>query len=417
MTTSSYSKIFAHAKSVTGHVARLSDATRNSILIQLSEAVGSESAAILAANQCDLARMQPSDPKFDRLLLNKDRLAAISADIARVASLRSPLNVSLEERRVPSGLHLRKVSVPIGVVGMVYESRPNVTLDVAALCIKSGNVAVLKGGSDAADTNSELSRVIGDVLGRNGIDRGVVTMLPPGREATQALLNAVGFVDVVIPRGSQGLIDAVRRESKVPVIETGAGIVHTYVDESAEVAASAEVVFNAKTRRVGVCNALDCLLVHTSLSSRLPELVGKLAQKQVVLYVDQDSMQALSGSYPSDLLHPATSESYGTEFLDYKMAIRLVASLDDAIAHIRTFSSGHSEAILTSDPEQAQRFLNEVDAAAVYVNASTAFTDGGEFGMGAEIGISTQKLHARGPMGLESLTSTKWLVSGEYSVR
>jgi glutamate-5-semialdehyde dehydrogenase len=417
MTSSSYSELFAHAKSVAGHVARLSEPARLALLDQLAAAIRSEAEAILSANRADLARMDPADPKYDRLLLNPARLAAISADIERVARLASPLGVTLDERTVANGLRLKRISVPIGVVGMVYESRPNVTLDVAALCLKSGNVAVLKGGSDAADTNAALAKVIGDVLERNGVDRGAVTMLPPEREATQALLTAVGLVDVVIPRGSQALIDAVRRESRVPVIETGAGIVHVFVDASAEVAASARVVFNAKTRRVVVCNALDCLLVHASIFKSLPELMAPLASEQVILYVDEPSMRVLSGSYPAELLQPASPEHYGTEFLSYKMAVRQVDSLDEALDHIRRHGSGHSESILTSDEANAERFLSEVDAAAVYVNASTAFTDGGEFGMGAEIGISTQKLHARGPMGLAALTSSKWIVRGDYSVR
>jgi glutamate-5-semialdehyde dehydrogenase len=417
MTSSSYTELFAHAKSVTGQVARLSESARLAVLDQLAAAILSEAESILSANRADLTRMDPADAKVDRLLLNPDRLAAIAADIRSVARLASPLGVVLEQRTVPSGLRLTRVSVPIGVVGMVYEARPNVTLDVAALCLKSGNVAVLKGGSDAADTNSALAKVIGGVLERNGIDRGAVTMLPPGREATQALLTAVGLVDVVIPRGSQALIDAVRREARVPVIETGAGIVHVFVDASADIAASARVVFNAKTRRVGVCNALDTLLVHQSLGSSLPELVAPLQAKDVVLYADEPSMRVLNGFYPSHLLVAASPEHYGTEFLSHKMAIRQVASLDEALDHIRTHGSGHSESILTSDEAHAERFLNDVDAAAVYVNASTAFTDGGEFGLGAEIGISTQKLHARGPMGLAALTSSKWIARGDYSVR
>lgn len=417
MTSSSYSELFAHAKSVAGHVARLSEPARLALLDQLAAAIESEAEPILAANRADLERMDPADPKVDRLLLNPERLAAISADIRSVARLASPLGATLEERTLPNGLRLKRISVPIGVVGVVYEARPNVTLDVAALCLKSGNVAILKGGSDAADTNAALGRVIGEVLERNGIDRGAVTMLPPEREATQALLTAVGLVDVVIPRGSQALIDAVRRESRVPVIETGAGIVHVLVDESAEVEASARVVFNAKTRRVGVCNALDCLLVHARISAMLPDIVAPLASKNVILYVDDPSMRILVGSYPSELLVSAKPEHYGTEFLSHKMAIRQVASLDEALDHIRTHGSGHSESILTSDEANAERFLHEVDAAAVYVNASTAFTDGGEFGLGAEIGISTQKLHARGPMGLAALTSSKWIARGDYSVR
>jgi glutamate-5-semialdehyde dehydrogenase len=417
MITSSYSEIFARAKSATRFIAGLSDATIQHILNDIADAILTDSEIILTENQKDVDRMDPSDPKLDRLRLTSDRLNSIAGDVRRVAQLPSPLNLTLEETSVPSGLHLVRKSVPLGVVGMVYESRPNVTIDVAALCLKSGNVAVLKGGSDASFSNAALVNSVHQVLATHHIDPSVVTLLPPTREATQALFQAVGVVDVVIPRGSQALIDAVRRESRVPVIETGAGIVHTYVDSSADIEKSSIVITNAKTRRVSVCNALDCLLVHTSNKVFLQELVSPLASSHVIIFADSESYDILISTYPNHLLHPAEPEHFGTEFLDYKLAVKIVSGLDEALDHIRTHSSGHSEAILTEDSANAQRFLNEVDAAAVYVNASTAFTDGGEFGMGAEIGISTQKLHARGPMGLAALTSSKWIVTGDYSVR
>lgn len=417
MTTSSFSEIFARAKSATRSISGLSDVTLQQILNDIADAILSDSATILSENQKDVDRMDPSDPKLDRLRLNTDRLKSMIADVRRVAELPSPLNITLEEKSVPSGLHLIRKSVPLGVVGMVYESRPNVTIDVAALCLKSGNVAVLKGGSDASFSNAALVKSVHQVLATHGLDTSVITLLPPTREATQALFQAVGFVDVIIPRGSQSLIDAVRRESRVAVIETGAGIVHTYVDSSADVEKSSIVIANAKTRRISVCNALDCLLVHTSNKWLLSDLVAPLATSNVMIFADTESYDILRSTYPMHLLHPAKPEHFGTEFLDYKLAVKIVSGLDEALDHIRTHSSGHSEAILTKDAASAQRFLNEVDAAAVYVNASTAFTDGGEFGMGAEIGISTQKLHARGPMGLVALTSSKWIVTGDYSVR
>ncbi len=417
MTTSSFSEIFARAKSATRSIAALSDDIIRIILNDIADAILTDSETILAENRKDVDRMDSSDPKLDRLRLTSDRLKAIAGDVRRVAELPSPLNITLEEKSVPSGLHLVRKSVPLGVVGMVYESRPNVTIDVAALCLKSGNVAVLKGGSEASYSNAALVNSVHQVLATHGLDPSVITRLPPTREATQALFQAVGYVDVVIPRGSQALIDAVRRESRVPVIETGAGIVHTYVDSSADIEKSSAVIANAKTRRVSVCNALDCLLVHTSISTSLPDLLAPLTSSNVILYADAESYGILRSTYPNHLLHPAEPDHFGTEFLDYKLAVKIVSGLDEALDHIRTHSSGHSEAILTEDVDNAQRFLHEVDAAAVYVNASTAFTDGGEFGLGAEIGISTQKLHARGPMGLAALTSTKWIVTGDYSVR
>jgi glutamate-5-semialdehyde dehydrogenase len=318
---------------------------------------------------------------------------------------------------VPSGLHLEKITVPLGVVGIIYEARPNVTLDVFGICFKSGNACVLKGGSDAENSNRVIVGVIRSVLASEDINPDVVTLLPSDRQSAEWLMNAVGFVDVIIPRGGKNLIDYVRSNARVPVIETGAGIVHTYVDESASREKSKTIIFNAKTRRVSVCNALDCLLVHKSRLGELPDLVSDLASKQVIIYADEPAYASLVGSYPEPLLKHAQPEHYGIEFLDYKMSIRTVSNIEEALAHIAEHSSRHSEAILTEDDATAKRFLAEVDAAVVYVNASTAFTDGAQFGLGAEIGISTQKLHARGPMALAELTSYKWLVKGSGNVR
>jgi glutamate-5-semialdehyde dehydrogenase len=318
---------------------------------------------------------------------------------------------------MPNGLNIKKVSVPLGIVGVIYEARPNVTFDVFALCFKTGNVSVLKGGSDAEYSNKAIIAVIHEVLAKHSINKNVAILLPPEREATEALLNAIGYIDVLIPRGSQSLIDRVRQQSKVPVIETGAGIVHTYFDETADLQKGSEIVFNAKTRRVSVCNALDCLIIHSSRLSDLPKLSESLANKQVDIYADDEAYASLEGHYPTSILHKAQPEHFGTEFLSLKMAIKTVNGFDEALDHIANHSSKHSEAIITENADHAAAFLNKVDAAAVYVNASTAFTDGAQFGLGAEIGISTQKLHARGPMGLQELTSYKWIVQGNGQIR
>ncbi|HVV55256.1 MAG TPA: glutamate-5-semialdehyde dehydrogenase, partial [Mucilaginibacter sp.] len=323
----------------------------------------------------------------------------------------------LSEKTMPNGLHISKISVPLGIVGVIYEARPNVTFDVFALCFKTGNVSVLKGGSDAEYSNKAIISLIQGVLQKHGINPNVVTLLPPEREATEALFNAIGYIDVLIPRGSQQLIDRVRQQSKVPVIETGAGIVHTYFDKTADAGKGAAIICNAKTRRVSVCNALDCLVIHSSRLTDLPALAKPLAEKEVEIYADKRAHAALTGNYPAALLHQAQPEHFGTEFLSLKMAIKTVDSFAEALDHIAKYSSKHSEAIITEDAAHAADFLNKVDAAAVYVNASTAFTDGAQFGLGAEIGISTQKLHARGPMGLQELTSYKWIVRGDGQVR
>lgn len=389
----------------------------NDTLLMLADAAVDDISSILEANRKDLDRMPESDPRYDRLKLTGQRIRDIAADIRNVAALPSPLGLILEHKTVKSGLDLQKITVPLGVIGVIYEARPNVTFDVFSLCLKSGNACILKGGSDAEHSNRYIQTVIKRVLASAGLDEDIVALLPTDRQATTELLQAVGYVDILIPRGSQNLINFVRDNAKVPVIETGAGIVHTYFDKSGDVAKGAAIIFNSKTRRVSVCNALDCLIIHASRLQDLPELVARLAEKNVMLYADERSLAQLRTKYPANLLYPAEPQHYGTEFLDFKMSIRTVDSLAAALDHIHTYSSKHSEAIVAEDEKTVQTFLHTVDAAAVYANASTAFTDGAQFGLGAEIGISTQKLHARGPMALRELTSYKWLVRGNGTVR
>jgi glutamate-5-semialdehyde dehydrogenase len=361
--------------------------------------------------------MDPEDPKFDRLKLTGERIQAIAKDILNVASLTSPLGNVLLKKELANGLQISKTRVPIGVVGVIYEARPNVTFDVFSLCLKTGNACILKGGSDAAFSNKAIISLIHNILIKHGINADVATLLPAEREATEALLHATEFVDVLIPRGSQQLIEFVRQNAKVPVIETGAGIVHTYFDEKGDLEKGKAIIYNAKTRRVSVCNALDCLLIHKNRLNDLPEIAKQLDDAGVEIYADAESFKSLEGKYSESLLKPASNEHFGTEFLSLKLAIRTVNSLDDALRHISKYSSKHSEAIISEDVLAIEKFLNAVDAAAVYANTSTAFTDGAQFGLGAEIGISTQKLHARGPMGLEELTSYKWIVRGNGQVR
>jgi glutamate-5-semialdehyde dehydrogenase len=409
--------IFQGTQHASRSLGQLAPDKINTILHDVAEAAVAQIPFLLAENEKDLARMSPEDPKYDRLKLTEARIQAIAKDIQQVAALASPLGQVRLQNTLPNGLQLTKVSVPLGVVGIIYEARPNVTLDVFSLCLKTGNACILKGGSDAAASNEAILQVIHQVLRKHEIDINIVTLLPPDRQATEALLQAVGYVDVLIPRGSQALIDFVRKNARVPVIETGAGIVHTYFDETADIEKGKAIISNAKTRRVSVCNALDCLLVHQSRLKDLPVLAAPLAEHKVELYADTEAYKYLQETYPPELLKPANAEHFGTEFLSLKMAIKTVPSLDDALDHIANYSSKHSEAILSEDPEHIEQFLNSVDAAAVYANASTAFTDGAQFGLGAEIGISTQKLHARGPMGLEELTSYKWIVRGNGQVR
>ncbi|MBV5315602.1 MAG: glutamate-5-semialdehyde dehydrogenase [Prolixibacteraceae bacterium] len=389
----------------------------NQVLLDVAEAAIENTAFILQENAKDLSRMDPSDPKYDRLMLTVDRIKGIASDISNVASLPSPLGRILSETSRPNGLQITKISVPFGVIGIIYEARPNVTFDVFSLCLKSGNACVLKGGSDANDSNVAIVKVIQEVLRKHDLDENILSLLPVDREATTELLNAHGLVDLIIPRGSQSLINFVRENSSIPVIETGAGICHTYFDEFGDISKGKDIVYNAKTRRPSVCNALDCLIVHENRLNDLPLLTELLPQSQVVIYADEKAYQMLDGKYPSELLEHATEESFGTEFLSYKMAIKTVADLDEALDHIATFSSKHSEAIISENQDALEIFRKSVDAAAVYCNVSTAFTDGAQFGLGAEIGISTQKLHARGPMALEELTSYKWIVDGDGQIR
>lgn len=410
-------RVFVEAREAALAIATLNDGTIAKTLCAVADAVDAEAESVLAANRDDCSRMAKDNPKFDRLLLTRERLAAITADMRRVAELPSPLGKIISENIRPNGLRICKVSVPIGVIGVIYEARPNVTLDVFSLCLKSGNACILKGSHDAEATNEALVKIVRSALAANGVPAGACSLLPLPREATTVLLNAVGEVDLAIPRGSRALIDFVRDNARIPVIETGAGICHVYFDASGDVEKGREIVFNAKTRRVSVCNALDCLLVHRSRISDLPQICGKLAEKNVEIFADDYAFAALSGNYPENLLHRATPESFGTEFLDYKMSVRTVPALEGALAHIARHGSHHSEAIVAENPETTSEFLKRVDAACVYANASTAFTDGGQFGFGAEIGISTQKLHARGPMGLEALTTYKYLVEGSGQVR
>lgn len=412
-----YKQFLEEARRATRSLATLDAARINQLLKDVSAAALEKTDFLLQENQKDLNRMDSQDPRYDRLKLTPERIRDIAADMVNVADLPNPLGRVLSEKSLENGLRVSKVSVPLGVVGIVYEARPNVTFDVFSLCFKTGNVAVLKGGSDAEASNRAIISVIHEVLQRHGIDPRIATLLPAEREATQALLDAVGYVDVVIPRGSQQLINYVREHARVPVIETGAGIVHTYFDESADVEMGTSIILNAKTRRPSVCNALDCLLIHRNRLSNLPDLLRPLAEKEVVVYADERAYSELKGNYPERLLQPATPDHFGTEFLSLKMSVKTVDDLEGALDHIATHSSKHSEAIVSDNPEHVERFVRSVDAAAVYANASTAFTDGAQFGLGAEIGISTQKLHARGPMGLEELTSYKWIILGQGQVR
>jgi glutamate-5-semialdehyde dehydrogenase len=361
--------------------------------------------------------MDKADPKYDRLKLSEERIKGIASDIRNVASLPYPVGRILSETVRPNGLKISKISVPFGVIGIIYEARPNVTFDVFSLCLKSGNACILKGGSDAIDSNTAIVGLIRDILKKHDIDENTLTLLPSGREETAQLLNAHGFVDLIIPRGSQSLIDFVRKNSTIPVIETGAGICHTYFDETGDDEKGRLIINNAKTRRVSVCNALDCLIINENRLCDLPFLTELLIKSNVEIFADEKAYNALTGYYPDNLLKHATVESFGTEFLSYKMAIKTVASFDEAVKHISKYSSKHSEAIISENNENIKMFMKMIDASSVYSNTSTAYTDGAQFGLGAEIGISTQKLHARGPMALEELTSYKWLIEGDGQIR
>ena len=415
--TTNLNETFAAVQVASRELALLNDDIINQILNAVADAAIAETPFILAENEKDLARMDKNDPKYDRLKLTEERLKGIAADTRNVATLPSPLGKVLKESIRPNGMKLTKVSVPFGVIGIIYEARPNVSFDVFSLCLKSGNACILKGGSDADCSNRAIISVIHEVLKKFNINPHIVELLPADREATAALLNAAGYVDLIIPRGSSGLINFVRENAKIPVIETGAGICHTYFDEFGDVNKGAAIIHNAKTRRVSVCNALDCTIIHEKRLTDLPMLCEKLKDSHVIIYADAQAYQALENRYPAELLEHAKAESFGTEFLDYKMAVKTVKSFEDALGHIQENSSKHSECIVTENKERAALFTKIVDAACVYTNVSTAFTDGAQFGLGAEIGISTQKLHARGPMGLEEITSYKWVIEGDGQTR
>ena len=382
-------------KAASRQLATIPDDKRNEILLAVADAIIANKERILRANTEDLAKMDPKNPLYDRLQLTDKRLDDIATDMRNVSKLPSPLGHILKETTLPNGLRLKRVSVPFGVIGMIYEARPNVTFDVFSLCFKSGNACVLKGGKDADYSNRAEVDIIHEVLEANGINRDVVTLLEATHEATAEMLNAVGYIDVCIPRGGRKLIDFVRDNAKVPVIETGAGVVHAYFDEFGNLEMGKRIIDNAKTRRVSVCNALDCLIIHRSRLDELPALLEPVIKKNVEIVYDD----------------------FGTEFMDYKMAVKVVDSIDEAIEHIAAYGSGHSECIITDNKDNATKFQQLVDAACVYVNAPTSFTDGAQFGLGAEIGISTQKLGPRGPMGLEEITTYKWLIEGEGQIR
>lgn len=418
----------AKVKKASQKLGLIPTSTVKKVLNDLAREILADQKKILAANAQDLKKMDPQDSKYSRIQLTPKKLQGIADDLKKVAQLPSPLNQMLEKKTLPNGLFLKKMSVPLGVIGIVYEARPNVTIDVFAICLKSGNASVLKGGSDAYHSSGTLFHCIQKVLRKNKIDPNITYLLPPDREAVSAILNARDYVDLIIPRGGRGLIDFVRENSKVPVIETGAGVVHTFFDETGDLKFGQKIIENAKVSRPSACNALDTLLIHEKRLVDLPKLLGPLTAHNVEIFADakayaqlkaraHSSAQSAQINFDSKLLHKANSEDFGREFLSLKLAIKTVKNIDEAIEHISRFGSKHSEAIISKNQKNIQKFLNEIDAACVYANTSTAFSDGGQFGMGAEIGISTQKLHARGPMALKEMTSYKWIVEGSGQIR
>jgi glutamate-5-semialdehyde dehydrogenase len=398
-------------------LARCDEKKIRAVLESLADRAVAAEDEILQANLSDLSRMPESDPKYDRLLLNQERIADIAHDLRCVAALPSPVGEVLEEKQMDNGLELSKIRVPMGVIAVIFESRPNVTFDVFALCLKTQNACVLKGSSDAHDSNRVIVSLMHDVLEEHGLDSAAVFLAPPERQYLPFILQATDMIDLASPRGSKGLIDFVRDNARIPVIETGAGIVHTYIDASADLEKAKAIITNAKTRRVSVCNALDTLLLHRDLLPSLPGMMQSMGEDfGVEVFADDDAWSVLDGHYAASLRH-ASDEHFGTEFLSLRMSIKTVSGLEEALNHINRYGSKHSEAIVAEDPEIIEQYLNRVDAAAVYANTSTAFTDGAQFGMGAEIGISTQKLHARGPMALPELTSYKWIIRGSGQIR
>lgn len=414
---SNLTDIFSAVKKASRRIGSLTVDKRNAVLLRLADALEADAPALLDANARDLSRMDRSNPLYDRLQLTTERLAGIASDMRHVASLPCPVGEIIDETVRPNGLRLRRVRVPFGVIGIIYEARPNVTFDVFALCFKTANACILKGGSDAEDSNKAIVSLIRRVLREEEIDENVVALLPATHEATAAMLNAVGYVDVCIPRGGKRLINFVRDNARVPVIETGAGVVSAFFDCDGNLSMGRDIIFNAKTRRVSVCNALDTLIIDSSRLADLPALVKPMADKSVEIHADDRAYAALDGKYPASLLRHADDDTFATEWMDYKMGVRTVDGISEAIDHIARYGSGHSECIITSNADHAERFRQEVDAACVYVNAPTSFTDGAQFGLGAEIGISTQKLGPRGPMGLAEITTYRWLIDGNGQTR
>ena len=421
---------FQKVKTASKTLGLLTDDKRNEILQAVADAIIAETPALLKANAEDLAKMDKANPLYDRLQLTEQRLQDIASDMRHVSTLPSPLGRILKDKTLDNGLHLQRVSVPFGVIGMIYEARPNVTFDVFSLCFKSGNACVLKGGKDANASNSASVEVIHKVLKTFGVNPDVVTLLPATHEATGEMLNAVGYIDLCIPRGGKKLIRFVRDTAKVPVIETGAGVVHCYFDKDGDVEMGKRIITNAKCRRCSVCNTLDTLLIHEQRLNDLSMLCEDLAKREVKIHADAKAYEALKGHYPDTLLYKAeeseqkmkaedsnTKSIWFTEWMSMQLAIKTVASEDEALDHIATYGSGHSESIVSNNPEAQKMFQAMVDAACVYVNAPTSFTDGSQFGLGAEIGISTQKLGARGPMALEEITTYKWLITGQGQTR
>ena len=406
-------KIFIDTKEASYSLALLPDERKNEILNILADRIIEEKDSLLQANAKDLERMDRENPLYDRLLLTEKRLEDIAADMRHVALLPSPLNKVTNERTLQNGLYIRRISVPFGVIGVIYEARPNVSFDFFSLCFKSGNACVLKGGHDAENSNAEIVSLIKKVLSESGVNTDVVNLLPATHEATAEMLNAVGYIDLCIPRGGKKLIQFVRDNARIPVIETGAGVVHIYFDKDGDLEKGRAIINNAKTRRVSVCNALDCLIIHSSRLNDLKELASPM-MGIVEPYADSRAAAFLN---VATLCDDEDESVFGQEWMDYKIGVKTVDSLEEALAHIRKYSSGHSEGIITENPETAEIFQKNVDAACVYVNAPTSFTDGAQFGLGAEIGISTQKLGPRGPMALEEMTTYKWLINGNGQTR
>ena len=408
---------FKKVKQASKTLATISDEERNNILLAVADSIEVNIPQIIADNAIDLARMDKDDPMYDRLQLTEKRLHDIAADMRHVSTLPSPLGRILKEKTLDNGLHLRRISVPFGVIGMIYEARPNVTFDVFSLCFKSGNACILKGSKDADESNKAAIKVIHEVLKKFKINTAIVELLPATHEATAEMLTAVGYIDLCIPRGSKRLINFVRDTAKIPVIETGAGVVHCYFEKSGDTEIAKDIIHNAKCRRCSVCNALDTLIINSSRLNDLSEICSKLAESKVIIHADEKAFNALNGHYPDHLLKEVTQDIWDTEWLSMQMGIKTVDSLDETIQHIDKYGSGHSESIISEDIEAQHKFQTLVDAACVYVNAPTSFTDGSQFGLGAEIGISTQKLGARGPMALEEITTYKWLIEGHGQIR